>query len=117
MGEAQVVAEKLGIVFKLGIDKRIDGAAAIGEHKTSMLQDAEHGRPLELEGAGRQRRRAGAHHRHRGAVDPGDLPGDPAAGGDPARRTLTLAEPSRAAVADRTKLAGTAVAASMSEAT
>ena len=48
MTEAQAVAEKLGVVFKLSIEKRIAGAAAIGEHKTSMLQDVESGRPLEL---------------------------------------------------------------------
>ncbi|MEO5845437.1 MAG: 2-dehydropantoate 2-reductase [Caldimonas sp.] len=48
MAEAQRVAEKLGVVFKLSIEKRIAGAAAVGEHKTSMLQDVEHGRPLEL---------------------------------------------------------------------
>ena len=49
MKEAQAVAEKLGVVFKLSIDKRIAGAEAVGAHKTSMLQDVEHGRPLELE--------------------------------------------------------------------
>jgi 2-dehydropantoate 2-reductase len=49
MREAQAVAEKLGVVFKLAIDKRIAGAAAVGEHKTSMLQDVEQRRPLELE--------------------------------------------------------------------
>ncbi len=49
MKEAQAVAEKLGIVFKISIEKRIAGAEAVGAHKTSMLQDVEHGRPLELE--------------------------------------------------------------------
>lgn len=49
MAEAQTVGEKLGVKFKVSIDKRIAGAAAIGAHKTSMLQDVEAGRPLELE--------------------------------------------------------------------
>ena len=49
MREAQAVAEKLGVVFKIPIDKRIAGAEAVGAHKTSMLQDVEQGRPLELE--------------------------------------------------------------------
>ena len=49
MGEAQRVAEKLGVEFKISLDKRIAGAEAVGAHKTSMLQDVEHGRALELE--------------------------------------------------------------------
>jgi len=49
MAETQEVAEKLGIRFRIGIDKRIAGAEAVGEHKTSMLQDVEAGRALELE--------------------------------------------------------------------
>lgn len=49
MAEAQVIAEKLGVEFKISIDKRIAGAEAIGAHKTSMLQDVEAGRALELE--------------------------------------------------------------------
>lgn len=49
MREGQQVAEKLGVVFKISIDKRIAGAEAVGAHKTSMLQDVEHGRALELE--------------------------------------------------------------------
>jgi len=49
MAETQAVAEKLGIRFRIGIDKRIAGAEAVGEHKTSMLQDVEAGRALELE--------------------------------------------------------------------
>ena len=49
MREAQTVAEKLGVQFKISLDKRIAGAEAIGAHKTSMLQDVEHGRVLELE--------------------------------------------------------------------
>ena len=49
MAEAQAVGEALGVEFKIGIDKRIAGAEAVGEHKTSMLQDVEAGRALELE--------------------------------------------------------------------
>jgi 2-dehydropantoate 2-reductase len=48
MAEAQTVAEKLGVVFKISLDKRIAGAQAVGAHKTSMLQDVENGRALEL---------------------------------------------------------------------
>lgn len=49
MGEAQAVGEKLGVEFKISLDKRIAGAEAVGAHKTSMLQDVENGRALELE--------------------------------------------------------------------
>ena len=49
MLEACQIAEKLGLDLPVTIDQRIDGAAKIGEHKTSMLQDLEKGRPLELE--------------------------------------------------------------------
>ena len=49
MAEAQRVGEKLGVQFKISIDKRIAGAQAIGAHKTSMLQDIEAGKALELE--------------------------------------------------------------------
>jgi 2-dehydropantoate 2-reductase len=49
MQEAQAVAERTGIQFKISIDKRIDGAQAVGAHKTSMLQDIEQGKALELD--------------------------------------------------------------------
>ncbi|MCX7372239.1 MAG: 2-dehydropantoate 2-reductase [Alphaproteobacteria bacterium] len=49
MLEAQAIAEKLGVKFPIGVDKRIDGAGAVGAHKTSMLQDLERGRPMEHE--------------------------------------------------------------------
>jgi 2-dehydropantoate 2-reductase len=49
MVEAQAVAEALGVKFAIGVDKRIDGAAEVGEHKTSMLQDLERGRPMEID--------------------------------------------------------------------
>ena len=49
MLEAQAVGEALGIRFTIDVDKRIAGAAEVGAHKTSMLQDLELGRPLEIE--------------------------------------------------------------------
>ena len=49
MGEAQAVAEKLGVKFRHTIEKRIQGAESVGPHKTSMLQDVELGRSLETE--------------------------------------------------------------------
>jgi 2-dehydropantoate 2-reductase len=49
MREAQAIAEQLGIQFKITIEKRLMGAAEVGAHKTSMLQDLEAGRTLETE--------------------------------------------------------------------
>jgi len=49
MREAQTIAEKLDVKFRVSLEKRIAGAEAVGKHKTSMLQDVETGRPLELE--------------------------------------------------------------------
>jgi 2-dehydropantoate 2-reductase len=49
MREAQAVGEALGIRFRIPIEKRIAGAEAVGEHKTSMLQDVEAGRVMEVE--------------------------------------------------------------------
>ena len=49
MTEAQAVAEALGVSFKITLAQRLAGAQAVGAHKTSMLQDVEHGRALELE--------------------------------------------------------------------
>ncbi len=49
MAEVEAVAAKLGVEMPISIDKRIAGAEKVGEHKTSMLQDLEAGRPLELE--------------------------------------------------------------------
>jgi 2-dehydropantoate 2-reductase len=49
MREAQVVAEKLGVRFKISLEQRIAGAEAVGAHKTSMLQDVQAGRALELQ--------------------------------------------------------------------
>jgi 2-dehydropantoate 2-reductase len=49
MIEVQTVAQRLGIELPVSIDQRIAGAEKVGEHKTSMLQDLESGRPLELD--------------------------------------------------------------------
>ena len=49
MAEAQAVAETLGVTFRHTIEKRIAGAESVGAHKTSMLQDVEAGRSLEIE--------------------------------------------------------------------
>ena len=49
MTEAQEVAEALGVKFAISLEKRLDGAAEVGEHKTSMLQDLERGRPMEID--------------------------------------------------------------------
>ena len=49
MKEAQDIAQKLGVTFRVSIDKRIAGAESVGAHKTSMLQDVEAGRSLETE--------------------------------------------------------------------
>jgi len=49
MEEAQAVGETLGAKFAVSIDKRMDGAGEVGAHRTSMLQDLERGRPLEID--------------------------------------------------------------------
>ena len=49
MSEAQTVANKLGITFRLPIERRIAGAERVGKHKTSMLHDLEAGRVLETD--------------------------------------------------------------------
>ncbi|MGY3437607.1 MULTISPECIES: 2-dehydropantoate 2-reductase [unclassified Marinovum] len=49
MLEAQEVAEALGIRFPIDVDRRIDGGAAVGAHRTSMLQDLDQGRPMEID--------------------------------------------------------------------
>ena len=49
MAEAQAVAEKLGVKFTVDVETRIGWAADVGAHKTSMLQDLEQGRPMELD--------------------------------------------------------------------
>ena len=49
MREAQSVAGKLGIAFRVPLEKRIAGAEKVGRHKTSMLQDVEAGREPEID--------------------------------------------------------------------
>jgi len=49
MTEAQQIAERLGAHFRVPLEKRIDGAEKVGKHKTSMLQDVENGKSLEIE--------------------------------------------------------------------
>ncbi len=49
MIEAQGIGEALGVKFAVDVDRRLDGGAAVGAHKTSMLQDLERGRPMEIE--------------------------------------------------------------------
>jgi 2-dehydropantoate 2-reductase len=49
MQETEALTERLGVKMQVSIDQRMAGAAKVGEHKTSMLQDLEAGRPLELE--------------------------------------------------------------------
>ncbi len=49
MVEAQEVAEKLGVKFPIDVERRIDGGAAVGAHRTSMLQDLDAGRPMEID--------------------------------------------------------------------
>jgi len=49
MSETEAVAGKLGIELSISIDQRMAGAEKVGAHKTSMLQDYEAGRPMELE--------------------------------------------------------------------
>jgi 2-dehydropantoate 2-reductase len=49
MEEADAVARRLGIEIPVSIDQRIKGAARVGDHKTSMLQDLEAGRPMEID--------------------------------------------------------------------
>jgi len=49
MVEAQTIAEMLGVKFPIDVDKRIAGAGGVGAHRTSMLQDLERGRPMEID--------------------------------------------------------------------
>ena len=49
MREAESVANRLGITFRVSLEKRIAGAEKVGKHKTSMLQDVESGRDPEID--------------------------------------------------------------------
>jgi 2-dehydropantoate 2-reductase len=50
MTEAQTIGERLGAHFRVPMERRISGAEGVGKHKTSMLQDVEAGKPLEIDG-------------------------------------------------------------------
>lgn len=49
MSEAETLARKMGVDFRVDIERRINGAAGVGAHRTSMLQDLEKGRKIELD--------------------------------------------------------------------
>ena len=49
MLEAQEIADKLGVKFPIDVDRRIKGGAEVGAHRTSMLQDLDQGRPMEID--------------------------------------------------------------------
>jgi len=49
MLEAKAIGDRLGVHFRVDVERRIDGAGAVGAHKTSMLQDLERGRPMEID--------------------------------------------------------------------
>ena len=49
MAETAEIGERLGVRLAVSLDRRLDGAGAVGAHKTSTLQDLEAGRPVELE--------------------------------------------------------------------
>lgn len=49
MVEAQQIGEALGVKFPIDVERRIDGGAAVGAHRTSMLQDLDAGRPMEID--------------------------------------------------------------------
>jgi 2-dehydropantoate 2-reductase len=49
MLEAEKIARRIGVHFRVDVDRRIDGAARVGAHRTSMLQDVDKGRPIELD--------------------------------------------------------------------
>ena len=50
MEESKLVGEKLGIAFPVSVEERMGMAEKVGPHKTSMLQDLEAGRPMEIGG-------------------------------------------------------------------
>lgn len=49
MLEAEAIARKLGVSFRVDVDYRIEGARKVGAHKTSMLQDLERGKAMEID--------------------------------------------------------------------
>ena len=99
MREAQAVAEKLGITFRVPLEKRIEGARKVGKHKTSMLQDVEAGRPIEVDALVGSVVELGDLAEDPGAHDPRRLPG-----GEAARHDLHVAGAQHPGRADRRKL-------------
>ena len=49
MLEAQTIAESFGVKFRVDVERRIEGARKVGAHKTSMLQDLERSRAMEID--------------------------------------------------------------------
>ena len=49
MTQARQIGEKLGVRFRVSLERRLDGAAAVGAHRTSMLQDLDSDRPMEID--------------------------------------------------------------------
>ena len=49
MTEAQQIGEALGVCFPINVERRINGATNVGAHRTSMLQDLDQGRPMEID--------------------------------------------------------------------
>jgi 2-dehydropantoate 2-reductase len=49
MLEAKQIADHFGVHFRVDVEKRIDGAGAVGAHKTSTLVDLENRRPMEID--------------------------------------------------------------------
>jgi 2-dehydropantoate 2-reductase len=49
MLEAKAIGDRLGVTFRVDVERRIDGAGKVGAHKTSMLQDLERGRAMEID--------------------------------------------------------------------
>ncbi len=49
MMEAKAIGDRIGVHFRVDVERRIDGAGKVGAHKTSMLQDLERGRPMEID--------------------------------------------------------------------
>jgi 2-dehydropantoate 2-reductase len=49
MLEAKAIGDRIGVNFRVDVERRINGAGAVGAHKTSMLMDCEAGRPMEID--------------------------------------------------------------------
>jgi 2-dehydropantoate 2-reductase len=49
MLEAKAIGDRIGVSFRVDVERRINGAGAVGAHKTSMLQDLERSRPMEID--------------------------------------------------------------------